>query len=88
MSSFTDTETDKQEKAKKQENNNSVFANEKSPEKRTNGMTETSNPSMVNTPDLSPVKNIRNGEMEDAEVRKTKVSSRLQMFRLHFRPIG
>ena len=75
---FTDTEIDRQEKPKKQENNNSVFANEKSsPEKRTNGTMDTSNASMANTPDLSPVKNIRNGEVEDAEVRKTKVSSRL-----------
>ena len=76
---FTDTEVDRQEKPKKQENNNSVFANEKSsPEKRTNGTMDTSNASMANTPDLSPVKNIRNGEVEDAEVRKTKVSWRLR----------
>lgn len=77
LSSFTDTETDKQGTPAKrqQENNNSVFANEKSPEKRTNGIVvETSNASMVNTPDLSPVKNIRNGEVEDTEVRKTKVT--------------
>ncbi|CAD1475870.1 unnamed protein product, partial [Heterotrigona itama] len=67
------TEIDRQEKPKKQENNNSVFADEKSsPEKRTNGTMDTSNASMANTPDLSPVKNIRNGEVEDAEVRKTK----------------
>lgn len=32
------------------------------------------NASVVNSPDLSPVKNIRNGEAEEAEVRKTKVS--------------
>ncbi|XP_043513816.1 FERM, ARHGEF and pleckstrin domain-containing protein 1-like isoform X2 [Frieseomelitta varia] len=71
--SSADTEVDRQEKSKKQENNNSVFANEKSsPEKRTNGTMDTSNASMANTPDLSPVKNIRNGEVEDTEVRKTK----------------
>lgn len=76
LPSFTDTETDKQGTPGKrqQENNNSVFANEKSPEKRTNGIVvETGNAGMVNTPDLSPVKNIRNGEVEDTEIRKTKV---------------
>lgn len=31
------------------------------------------NASVVNSPDLSPIKNIRNGEAEEAEVRKTKV---------------
>ncbi|XP_017793131.1 PREDICTED: FERM, RhoGEF and pleckstrin domain-containing protein 1-like isoform X1 [Habropoda laboriosa] len=70
--SSADTETDKQGTPNKQENNNSVYVNEKSPEKRTNGMVATSNASMVNTPDLSPVKNIRNGEVEDGEIRKTK----------------
>ncbi|XP_078047174.1 FERM, ARHGEF and pleckstrin domain-containing protein 1 isoform X1 [Augochlora pura] len=44
---------------KKPENNNSVFANEKT--------------SIVDTPDLSPVKQVvRNGEVEDIEIRKTK----------------
>lgn len=86
LSSFTDTETDKQGTPAKrqQENNNSVFANEKSPEKRTNGIVvETSNASMVNTPDLSPVKNIRNGEVEDTEVRKTKVIFYPIIFHFH-----
>ena len=31
------------------------------------------NASVVNSPDLSPIKNIRNGEAEETEVRKTKV---------------
>jgi len=31
------------------------------------------NASVVNSPDLSPIKNIRNGEIEEIEVRKTKV---------------
>lgn len=55
-----------------------MFANEKpSPENRaTNGLVETSNASIADTPDLSPVKHARNGELEDAEVRKTKVSGR------------
>lgn len=48
-----------------------MYATEKSPDKRaTNGGVEVN---VVNLPDLSPVKNIRNGEMEEAEVRKTKV---------------
>lgn len=84
LPSFTDTETDKQGTPTKrqQENNNSVFANEKSPEKRTNGIVvETGNAGMVNTPDLSPVKNIRNGEVEDTEIRKTKV-----IFLFHYFP--
>lgn len=72
--SSADTESDKQGTPKKRENNNSVFANEKpSPENRAaNGLVETSNASIVDTPDLSPVKHARNGELEDAEVRKTK----------------
>ncbi|XP_076243527.1 FERM, ARHGEF and pleckstrin domain-containing protein 1 isoform X1 [Calliopsis andreniformis] len=73
--SSADTETDKQGSPKKQqENNNSVFANDKSPFEKcaTNGMVDTSNTSIINTPDLSPVKNVKNGEVEDAEVRKTK----------------
>lgn len=32
------------------------------------------NASVVNSPDLSPMKNARNGEAEETEVRKTKVS--------------
>lgn len=47
-----------------------------SQEKRTNGVAEMNNASMVNSPDLSPVKNLRNGEIEETEVRKTKVCSR------------
>jgi len=60
--------------SKQRENNNSVFA-EKSPDKGTiKGEIELNNASMVNSPDLSPVKNVRYGE-EEAEIRKTKVSS-------------
>ena len=70
---LTDSETEKQDQSPKKENNNSVFANSKSPEKRANGVAEISNLSMVNTPDLSPVKTLRNGEVEDVEVRRTKV---------------
>lgn len=51
-----------------------MYAAEKSPDKRTtNGGVEVNNASVVNSPDLSPVKNVRNGEAEEAEVRKTKV---------------
>lgn len=51
-----------------------MYAAEKSPDKRaTNGGVEVNNTSVVNSPDLSPVKNIRNGEGDEAEVRKTKV---------------
>lgn len=56
----------------KNQNNNFVFTNTKSPEKRTNGVPEISNNSMVNTPDLSPLKTLKNEDAEDAEVRKMK----------------
>lgn len=66
---LADVEAEKQKVSNQRENNNSVYTAEKSPDKRTNGGYE------VNSPDLSPVKNARNGETEEAEVRKTKVSS-------------
>lgn len=72
---FADVQAEEQEISNQRENNNSVYAAEKSPDKRTtNGGIEVNNASVVNSPDLSPVKNIRNGEAEEAEVRKTKVS--------------
>ena len=73
---LTDAEAGKQEISNQQrENNNSVYTAEKSPDKRaTNGGVEVSNASVVNSPDLSPVKNARNRETEEMEVRKTKVS--------------
>lgn len=61
----------------KNQNNNFVFTNTKSPEKRTNGVPEISNNSMVNTPDLSPLKTLKNEDAEDAEVRKMKVLSKI-----------
>jgi len=52
-----------------------VYTVEKSPDKRTtNGGGEVNSASVVNSPDLSPVKHVRNGEAEETEVRKTKVS--------------
>lgn len=57
----------------KNQNNNSVYTSAKSLEKRTNGTPEISNNSAVNTPDLSPLKTMKNGDAEDAEVRKIKV---------------
>ncbi|XP_033232082.1 FERM, ARHGEF and pleckstrin domain-containing protein 1-like [Belonocnema kinseyi] len=69
---LTDSETEKEDLSPKKENNNSVFANSKSPEKKANGVPEISNLSMVNTPELSPVKTMRNGEIEDVEVKRTK----------------
>lgn len=36
------------------------------------------NAGVVNSPDLSPVKNVRNGETEETEVRKTKVRRPLE----------
>lgn len=76
LSSFTDTEADNQGTPKK-ENNNSVYASDKSPSEKysANGVLDTGNSSIGNTPDLSPVKNVRNGEVDDAEVRKTKVDA-------------
>ncbi|XP_012060852.1 PREDICTED: FERM, RhoGEF and pleckstrin domain-containing protein 1-like [Atta cephalotes] len=63
----------KQEISNQRENNNSVYTTEKLPNKRTtNGGVEMNNASVVNSPDLSPIKNIRNGEIEETEVRKTK----------------
>lgn len=51
-----------------------MYAAEKLPDRRTtNGGVEVNNASVVNSPDLSPVKNVRNGEAEEADVRKTKV---------------
>ncbi|XP_014599699.1 PREDICTED: FERM, RhoGEF and pleckstrin domain-containing protein 1-like isoform X1 [Polistes canadensis] len=72
--SSADVEEEAQDESSKQrqENNNSVFTTEISQEKRTNGVAEMNNASVVNSPDLSPVKNLRNGEIEDTEVRKTK----------------
>ncbi|XP_012274330.1 FERM, ARHGEF and pleckstrin domain-containing protein 1 isoform X2 [Orussus abietinus] len=70
--SSTDTETEKQDLPSKQKNNNSVFAAMKTPEKRANGVADISSVSIVNTPDLSPIKNMRNGDVDDAEIRKTK----------------
>ncbi|XP_035740182.1 FERM, ARHGEF and pleckstrin domain-containing protein 1-like isoform X1 [Vespa mandarinia] len=72
--SSADIEGKKQDESSKQqqENNNSVFTTELSQEKRTNGVAEMNNASIVNSPDLSPVKNLRNGEIEETEVRKTK----------------
>nr|XP_031835474.1 FERM, ARHGEF and pleckstrin domain-containing protein 2-like [Nomia melanderi] len=59
---------------KRPENNNSVFASDRSPENRpVNGVIDNSNSNIVDTPDLSPVKQVvRNGEVEDIEIRKTK----------------
>ncbi|TGZ45944.1 Uncharacterized protein DBV15_02738 [Temnothorax longispinosus] len=66
-------QAEKQAISNQRENNNSVYAAEKSPDKRTtNGGVEMNNASVVNSPDLSPIKNVRNGEAEEAEVRKTK----------------
>lgn len=71
---FTDVQAEKQEISNQRENNNSVYAAEKSSDKRSmNGGIEVNNASVINLPGLSPVKNIRNGEEEEAEVRKTKV---------------
>ncbi|XP_024876390.1 FERM, ARHGEF and pleckstrin domain-containing protein 1-like isoform X3 [Temnothorax curvispinosus] len=71
--SSTDVQAEKQAISNQRENNNSVYAAEKSPDKRTtNGGVEMNNASVVNSPDLSPIKNVRNGEAEEAEVRKTK----------------
>lgn len=56
-----------------------MYAAEKSPDKRTNGEVEVNNVGVVNSPDLSPVKNVRNGEAEETEVRKTKVSVSLKV---------
>ncbi|XP_011057817.1 PREDICTED: FERM, RhoGEF and pleckstrin domain-containing protein 1-like [Acromyrmex echinatior] len=69
----TCVQAEKQEISNQRENNNSVYTAEKSPNKRTtNGGVEMNNASVVNSPDLSPIKNIRNGEAEETEVRKTK----------------
>ena len=68
----------KQEEPAKQENNNSFFADTRIPEKQ-NGVAEINvNVNVINTPDLSPVKNIRNGDVEDPEIRKTKVTYNLK----------
>ncbi|XP_071553838.1 FERM, ARHGEF and pleckstrin domain-containing protein 1-like [Temnothorax nylanderi] len=70
---ITYVQAEKQAISNQRENNNSVYAAEKSPDKRTtNGGVEMNNASVVNSPDLSPIKNVRNGEAEEAEVRKTK----------------
>lgn len=72
---FTDSGTDNKPGApKRPENNNSVFASDRSPENRpVNGVVDNSNSNIVDTPDLSPVKQVvRNGEVEDIEIRKTK----------------
>lgn len=71
---LADVEAEKQEISNQRENNNSVYAAEKSPDKRTNGGVEVNNAGVVNSPDLSPIKNARNGETEETEVRKTKVN--------------
>jgi len=69
---FTDVQAEKQKISNQRENNNSVYAAEKSPDKRTtNGGVEIN---VINSPDLSPAKNVRNGEAEETEVKKTKVS--------------
>ncbi|KAF7997362.1 hypothetical protein HCN44_005639 [Aphidius gifuensis] len=52
------------------ENNNSLFMNGKS-EKPTNGISNI-NVNVINTPDLSPEKIMKNGEIDDAELKKIK----------------
>ena len=66
-------EMEKQDQSPKKENNNSVFVNLRSPEKKANGVPEISNISIVNTLDINPMRNVRNGEAEDVEVKRTKV---------------
>lgn len=71
---LADVEAERQEVSNRRENNNSVYTAEKSPDKGTaNGGVEAKNASVVNSPDLSPMKNARNGDAEEAEIRKTKV---------------
>ncbi|KAK0098631.1 hypothetical protein PV326_005964 [Microctonus aethiopoides] len=54
------------------ENNNSFYVDAKQ-EKPANGIAEINvHVNVMNTPDLSPEKTLKNGEMEDAEIRKTK----------------
>ncbi|XP_046419182.1 FERM, ARHGEF and pleckstrin domain-containing protein 1-like isoform X1 [Neodiprion fabricii] len=67
--STTDTESELQQLVHKQENNNS-FYNSSQTEKCPNGSTGISTNGVENVPDLSPVKQMKNGEVED---RKTKI---------------
>ncbi|XP_011297145.1 FERM, RhoGEF and pleckstrin domain-containing protein 1-like [Fopius arisanus] len=60
------------ENTSKAENNNLFYVNGKS-EKGQNGIGEINvNVNVINTPDLSPEKHLKNGEVEDSEIRKTK----------------
>lgn len=72
--SSTDVQAEKQEISNQRENNNSLYVTEKLSNKQqtTNGGGEVNNASVINSPDFSPVKNVRNGEAEEAEIRKTK----------------
>ncbi|XP_015126163.1 FERM, ARHGEF and pleckstrin domain-containing protein 1 isoform X2 [Diachasma alloeum] len=74
ITSSTDgDEVDKNhENTSKAENNNSFYVNGKA-EKGQNGIGEINvNVNVINTPDLSPEKHLKNGEVEDSEIRKTK----------------
>uniref|UniRef100_A0A0C9RSH8 Moesin/ezrin/radixin homolog 1 n=2 Tax=Fopius arisanus TaxID=64838 RepID=A0A0C9RSH8_9HYME len=74
ITSSTDgDEVDKNhENTSKAENNNLFYVNGKS-EKGQNGIGEINvNVNVINTPDLSPEKHLKNGEVEDSEIRKTK----------------
>lgn len=81
LSSFTDVETPKETETEKRENNNSFFADTRINDKHSNGVPEINvNVNVINTPDLSPVKNLRNGDIEDPDARKTKVIPEKNIF--------
>ncbi|XP_048506345.1 FERM, ARHGEF and pleckstrin domain-containing protein 1 isoform X2 [Athalia rosae] len=67
--SSTDTEFESQQSPPKQENNNSFYTSSQA-EKCSNGIVGIGTPHVQNTPDLSPVKQIKNGEVEDKKTKR------------------
>ncbi|XP_029166816.1 FERM, ARHGEF and pleckstrin domain-containing protein 1-like [Nylanderia fulva] len=65
-------EADKQEISNQRENNNFVYTEKSSAKRATNGEVEVKVYKVGESPDLSPVKNARNGEAEETEVKRAR----------------